>query len=813
MRSLWKMSFRLGTLVSLLGAPEMGLAVPLSTNPIIAQTLSPTQQLLQTRSCQGCNLSNQDLQGLDLSGVNLQGANLSNANLTGSDLSQAQLTDVNLYLADLKDSNLSQASLNDVNLQSANLAGATFEQASFNQVSATYANFSRVNFAGASIENSNFSDANLTAASFETASITTTRFDHATLNQANFKTATFSESSFQSASTEGTALPTNSPTLISQEREPATPDQAADESPERDLDQEQAEGDREVKTPLTTQFFQQPSAETLPPGTVVGRLGSRFYDLPAEAAGDDDTAFYPTFQVAAGVTKDLEISASYQQADSNSPGIQGPFRVSRGGDDPGNDEATISAKYRFWKSDDQNIQAGVVGALSFGNRNATFTGNGPTVRSSNNTVVPLLQLPVTAKLGDRTRLSLAPTVAFFADSNALFLFRPPIDNPGSFGTTFGLTGAASHEIIPRISVFGDAFAPFTGNNSVSRSSGRPNKEIAFNAGLRFLVNPRVGLDVFATNTQGTLGPLSLTTQSGDIGFGANLVFLPNLVAGNRKIADNYGDDPAAPDSPATVDGIGFFDGGTLPKNKLGIHVQGGSQGIMTALRYGLVKDLEESVYLNYVLGNTDESEQGIGAKIRLLNQDKGAPLTASIQGTLGQTNEPFLNFVDNDANSFADSGVNKTVPFILNRDGSNGGGRLFIATVSAPLHYKLNNKAAVWLTPTLGYVQRDGLEAAGFNAGGALEIIRDVSVLAEVGAEFVGKGNSFSRGRLVDRIPWTVAVRWDPSRLLGRDSDSSLVNPNLELFLTNRVGSSVWQQLRVREGGDPAVGVGVFIPF
>ncbi|MGH2415992.1 MAG: hypothetical protein ACRDEA_20340, partial [Microcystaceae cyanobacterium] len=37
------------------------------------------------------------------------------------------------------------------------------------------------------------------------------------------------------------------------------------------------------------------------------------------------------------------------------------------------------------------------------------------------------------------------------------------------------------------SSWGDAFVPVTGNNSISRDSGKPDTAIAFNAGLRYLV--------------------------------------------------------------------------------------------------------------------------------------------------------------------------------------------------------------------------------------------------------------------------------------------------------------------------------------
>ncbi|NJM95381.1 MAG: hypothetical protein HC792_03430 [Acaryochloridaceae cyanobacterium CSU_5_19] len=79
---------------------------------------------------------------------------------------------------------------------------------------------------------------------------------------------------------------------------------------------------------------------------------------------------------------------------------------------------------------------------------------------------------------------------------------------------------------------------------------------------------------------------------------------------------------------------------------------------------------------------------------------------------------------------------------------------------------------------------------------------------------FLGEGNAFIGNRLADRIPWAFAVRWDASRLFGVNPDSvSGFHPNLELFITNRVGSSPWHQLRVRDQDDIAVGAGLSLSF
>jgi hypothetical protein len=235
-------------------------------------------------------------------------------------------------------------------------------------------------------------------------------------------------------------------------------------------------------------------------------------------------------------------------------------------------------------------------------------------------------------------------------------------------------------------------------------------------------------------------------------------------------------------------------------------------GISTALRYGFLKDFEGGIYLDYTFGDVDESEQGFSAKIRFLNQTEGAPLTASLAFTLSQTNKTFINFFSNDRDEFRERGLEKNVPLLFNQD-SLDNGQLNIVTVSLPLNYQFDNGIALWLTPTWGYVQRMGTEIAGVNAGGAFPISRDVSLIGEIGANFVGDGNAFIGDSRDNAIPWTFAVRWDPSSFLGFDPDKIRDRPFIDLFLTNRVGSSPWHQLRVRDQDRLAIGVGLSIPF
>ena len=157
--------------------------------------------------------------------------------------------------------------------------------------------------------------------------------------------------------------------------------------------------------------------------------------------------------------------------------------------------------------------------------------------------------------------------------------------------------------------------------------------------------------------------------------------------------------------------------------------------------------------------------------------------------------------------------LDKSVPFFTPGGDDGRNGKLLLATFALPIHYEINSDAAVWFTPMLGYVQRQGIELGGFNLGGAIAVNQEVSFTAEVGANFFGEGNSFIDGQLENRIPWTAGVRWTPLSLLNLEASEDNSDPYLELYLTNRVGSSTWHQLRVREDNDLGVGVGLFVPI
>jgi len=563
-------------------------------------------------------------------------------------------------------------------------------------------------------------------------------------------------------------------------------------------------------TPLTELLLSQPTANQLDRGEVLINLDVRSFFFPNLVDGgvdDNDSAVNFSTGFTWGISDRLQLSLQFQHVDSSSPIKQGEFISERTEDN----EAALELKQRLWQNDSADKSLSGVFAASWGTRGFMFSEGETVTETNNRDVFVSLAFPFSSEIGDRLQLTLSPTAAFFKDDGAAFFRRLPNDDNSSFGTVLGLGAGATYKISPKLSLVSDVFLPVTGNNSINRASGKPDRTIVYNAGLRYLTNPQLALDLYATNTFASFAPLSLTGDRDFLGLGANVVFMPDALAANRRYRDNPNRN-AEPES-LTTDGQAFFDGGTLPSGKLVLNLQGGSQGVLTAIRYGLLKDFEGGIFLDYVGGEVDESEQGIAGKVRFLNQQENAPLTLSAAGTISLTNEPFINFRNNNADTFDNRDLDKSIPIFTPGGDDGRNGKLLLLTLALPMHYEINSDAAVWFTPMFGYAQRQGLELGGFNLGGAIAISKNISLTTEVGANFLGEGNSFDDGRLADKIPWTAGVRWQPSSLLGWSETKDNSNPFVELYLTNRVGSSTWHQLRVRENNSLGVGVGLFIPL
>ncbi len=104
----------------------LSIAVVFAATKNIPDSIQQNQvkQLLETKQCPECNLSNVNLKGMDLQGFNLQGANLAGANLSGAKLANANLKNANLNKANLTGADLGCSGISfnlDANQEAANM--------------------------------------------------------------------------------------------------------------------------------------------------------------------------------------------------------------------------------------------------------------------------------------------------------------------------------------------------------------------------------------------------------------------------------------------------------------------------------------------------------------------------------------------------------------------------------------------------------------------------------------------------------------------------------------------------------------------
>jgi hypothetical protein len=555
------------------------------------------------------------------------------------------------------------------------------------------------------------------------------------------------------------------------------------------------------------------TAEQLQQGEVVTSLRYR-QSFPSGTARDVGLTGQPTFGISWGVTDKLELTLDAQTVDNSGPGNQGPFKALRiNPDNTGPNlfqEFTFQAKQRLWQNEEGTQALSGVVAASLGNAGRPyrfFDETGAISNGKNNEIVTSLELPFTIRTDNRLQLTLSPKVAFLPNDNALYFNTPPVEKPGSFGTTFGLAGGISYQLNPRLILWGDAFVPLTGNNTINRDTGLPARTIAFNAGLRYIVNPRLATDLFVSNTLGNTGPLSIVTDSDNPSLGLGITYLPGITSANRRYSQHFHATQQPP--PDTVAGFGLLDGGTIANQQLRLSLQGGEQGLLTGIRYGLLDDLEIGAFLESIPGTVDESALGLSGKVRFLHQADGDPFTLSGLVTVARSNNVLVNLINDNRNELEERGLEKS-GFAFSNEKA---GELLIITLSTPMHYQFKGGSAIWLTPTLGFVQRNGLEIAGLNLGGSVPLARGLDAIAEAGLELSGNGNAFVGNNRETVIPWTVGLRWHPASLLGIPKTSAISGLQLEAYVTNRVGTTPFGSLRVRADNDTAIGVGLVLPI
>lgn len=147
-------------------------------------------QLLETKACEGCDLSDADLHGQNLFEAKLAGANLRDADLRGATLTSADLSGARLAGAKLEGAKLIDAKLNATKDKDGKPQGVGLEYAHLTGVNLSGAELKGALLLGTELKDAKLFNVDLEGAMFEPASLPNTE---SISNAANLKTMTYDQ--------------------------------------------------------------------------------------------------------------------------------------------------------------------------------------------------------------------------------------------------------------------------------------------------------------------------------------------------------------------------------------------------------------------------------------------------------------------------------------------------------------------------------------------------------------------------------------------------------------------------------------------
>lgn len=492
-----------------------------------------------------------------------------------------------------------------------------------------------------------------------------------------------------------------------------TPDTTA-ETPEVEVDLETlAVAGPTRPTPLMLppiRLFNLDTANTLPAGTIQFTGGVRTYDSdPNLDPGNGLQVFYGGVDGAINDRLQLGLAATFYD-DPLYRFVQGL-----------NPDVTILAlaptiKYQMFKGDNLTWSLGAsVEAHQWSSDNLLFTPGLAKVKET--LFAASIQSPLTWSFDDDGRFQ------WHLTPSAVFL-------PGSFGggnfygSSLNIGTGFSWKFHEQVSFFGDAAMPVVGQNAVNPNNGQLIAAPVWSAGFRFLVNPAVGVDLYATNSMGytpVTRTLPFLPDGTSIAFGTGLTYTPDIGQG---FLPSFRTGPRVPldrrDEQLLLDGITLTTADTLQPQMVRFHGNAGGAGNGVNVAVGLTYDthfefaLEDLANGDTLLPGVNYSAGqnfGLAAKIRLLDQVQGDPFSLGFRGSFNRSL----------------SGPNS------------------LAILEMPINYRPMESLSLFFNPKVGLFSAQTV-AVGIGLGGNLEVLPGLQLIAEATPMVTGDRAVFSGG-------------------------------------------------------------------
>jgi len=484
-----------------------------------------------------------------------------------------------------------------------------------------------------------------------------------------------------------------------------------------------------VLTPLQkppTRLFNLETANLLSSGEFNTSIGAIFFLKDQIGQGTGLQVFNGSIDAGISDNLQLGIAASFFDDDLGRTinGFRYKFRYAA---------IAPNIKYQFFQNESLSLSAASsIEFLDFKNGPDPFYyGTQPTIDAKS--IVGTIQLPLTYSTTNRElQLHLTPGIAFFPTS---------LSNLPFYGTIFNLGAGVSWQAMSRLSLFADVNLPVGGTNAVSSKDGSLFKKLVFSAGLRYLVNPAVGLDVYATNALGATPAtrfLAFLPDGDQVAIAATL----NYAFGKgSSYASSFRDGTRVQlskrDTQLLLDGITLTTADTLPPNTFLVRAGGLKSELGFNLAYGLANDTQLEIFgerLSNIPNRSNTFRFGGAAKLRFLDQVQGDFASVSVRGA-----------------------------FALDTSGDRGAGGFF--TIEVPATYRPTPEVALFVNPKIGFLGSAtslpilNRTIAGIGLGINYELFGGLQLIGEVTPVLTG-----------ERSLWSAGIRYfNPDLNLGAD--------------------------------------------
>lgn len=522
-------------------------------------------------------------------------------------------------------------------------------------------------------------------------------------------------------------------------------------------------GQNESKTQFSIGSIYETSAQVLGKNRIALDARQRIYNDISKVDGKD-TPFFLGASIIYGLSHKTDLQLGAQVFDSSYlTDLDG--RINNG-----NYEFTLGLKHNFFTDPTHQHKISAGFWLSGYQRGATFF-QAPQPVVDGTGIIPKISTQYTW-IRQSLSFSIAPSAVFYKKNSASFLPSNPFAFK-AFGPLLGVSSAASYDFHKNFGLWANVFQPFYGSNSLNFSPHQPKKTLRYDLGLQYRINPHISTDLFLSNGLGNIGALSPLAESRISGIGLGMTVYPDF----QKTPPNQ---------------ASYF-----KTHPFSITYSIASNSSYLLIDHQLVPDLTVFTYINYVFGQTDESEQGIGGTLNLIElaTTKQKTFTLSLNASMARGNNLLENFRQSNRDLFIQSPVKKRVPFILSGDHEGPGDlkTLWIISSALPIDINLINRANIQIAPSIGYLQRRGLVFYGLQNALDYFFIENTAIYLHNTIDFSKNENTFVDHSLKKKLPMELGIK----RNFVFSNNKALEMLSASLFIGNTLGPTTWNRFRV----------------